>query len=211
MPERIVIFGARPDGSAKVVLDIVRLAARYEPVGFLDDDRAAWGRSLGGLPVLGGRDRFPQLTADGVAGVICALGSNPGRERILGEARAAGLAAVNAVHPSAIVAGDVELGAGIWIAAGAVINPGTSIGDGAVVNTGATIDHDCRIEPYVNISPGCHLSGRTVVRRYAFLGTGAITLPDAAIGERAVVGAGAVVLRDVPPDTTVVGVPARAL
>lgn len=103
------------------------------------------------------------------------------------------------------------MGIGIWIAAGAVINPGVTIGDGVVINTGATIDHDCILSDYCDISPGCHLSGRTTVGRYAFLGTGAVTLPDVVIEERAVVGAGAVVLKYVPAGKTVVGVPARVL
>ena len=52
---------------------------------------------------------------------------------------------------------------------------------------------------------------RTVVERGASIGSGAILLGGIRIGARAQVGAGAVVTRDVPPDTTVKGVPARAL
>ena len=73
------------------------------------------------------------------------------------------------------------------------------------------MDHDCVIGDYASVSPGCHLSGRTVIGKYAFLGTGVVTIPDVIIGERAVVGAGAVVIRDVQAETTVVGVPAREI
>jgi len=52
---------------------------------------------------------------------------------------------------------------------------------------------------------------RTVVRRGASIGTGAVILGGVEIGERATVGAGAVVTRDVPPDATVAGNPARIL
>jgi acetyltransferase-like isoleucine patch superfamily enzyme len=48
-----------------------------------------------------------------------------------------------------------------------------------------------------------------VVRRAAAIGSGAVILGGNEIGERATVGAGAVVVSDVPPDTTVVGNPAR--
>jgi UDP-2-acetamido-3-amino-2,3-dideoxy-glucuronate N-acetyltransferase len=50
---------------------------------------------------------------------------------------------------------------------------------------------------------------RTVVERGASLGSGAVVLGGVRIGARALVGAGAVVTRDVPPDTVVAGVPAR--
>lgn len=52
---------------------------------------------------------------------------------------------------------------------------------------------------------------RTIVRRGASIGTGATILGGLSIGERAIVGAGAVVTRDVPPSSIVAGNPARIL
>ena len=214
MPEpadgwRTVIFGARADGSARVLLDIIRCEGRHHVVGFLDDDGARHGAQVEGLPVIGGSDRFATLAADGVRGIAFALGSTRGRHALLDRARAAGLEPITAIHPRAVVAAGAQIGAGVWLAAGAIVNPGARIGDGAVINTGATIDHDCVIGDYANISPGCHLSGRTTIGRYAFLGTGAITLPDAIVGDDAIVGAGAVVVARVESGQTVFGVPAK--
>jgi len=50
-----------------------------------------------------------------------------------------------------------------------------------------------------------------LLRRGCYLGAGCLVLPGVTVGERAVVAAGAVVTRDVPPDTLVAGVPARVL
>jgi UDP-N-acetylbacillosamine N-acetyltransferase len=209
--KQLVIIGARVDGSAKVLRDIIRLQGDYEVVGFLDDDSKLWTSQVDNLPVFGGLNKLEELKDQGVSYIAMAMGDNRLRETILNRALACGLTPVNAIHPRATVAENVKMGAGIWVAAGAVINPGSVIGDGVVLNTGATIDHDCIVSDYANISPGCHLSGRTSVGRYAFLGTGAITLPDVVVGEGAVVGAGTVVLTEVPPDSTAVGVPARIL
>jgi acetyltransferase-like isoleucine patch superfamily enzyme len=55
------------------------------------------------------------------------------------------------------------------------------------------------------------IRGRIVVEDDAWIGAGAIVLPNVTIGEGAVVGAGAVVTRDVPPFTVVVGVPAKVI
>ena len=52
---------------------------------------------------------------------------------------------------------------------------------------------------------------RTIVKKGASIGTGATVLASVTIGERAIVGAGSVVTRDVPPDTIVIGNPARVL
>jgi sugar O-acyltransferase (sialic acid O-acetyltransferase NeuD family) len=209
--KRLVIIGARVDGSAKVLRDIIRLGKVYEVVGFLDDDAELWTREVDALPVFGGLNKLEELKDRGVSCIAMAMGDNRLRETILKRALACDLTPINAIHPRATVAESVKMGAGIWVAAGAVINPGSVIGDGVVVNTGATIDHDCVVSDYANISPGCHLSGRTSVGRYAFLGTGAITLPDVVVGEGAVVGAGTVVLHEVPPGARAVGVPARML
>jgi UDP-2-acetamido-3-amino-2,3-dideoxy-glucuronate N-acetyltransferase len=51
----------------------------------------------------------------------------------------------------------------------------------------------------------------TLVRRRAAIGTAAVIMPGVTIGEGAIVGAGAVVTKDVPPRAIVAGVPARAL
>jgi UDP-2-acetamido-3-amino-2,3-dideoxy-glucuronate N-acetyltransferase len=53
--------------------------------------------------------------------------------------------------------------------------------------------------------------GPVVIRDYAFIGNNAVILPGIEIGKRAIVGAGAVVTRDVPDDSVVAGVPARPL
>jgi len=205
-----VIYGARPDGSAKVLLDIIRSAGQYDVVGFLDDDRARHG-TLAGLPVHGGRERLPELTGLGIHAVAFAVGDNHLRAALVQAAIACGLAVPAAIHARAVVASGVQIGDAVWMAAGAVVNPGVSVGQGVVINTGATIDHDCSIEDYANVSPGCHLSGRTSVGQYAFLGTGVVTLPDAVIHRDSIVGAGAVVLRSVSRGATAVGVPAREL
>lgn len=205
----MVIVGGRPDGSAKVVLDTLRRAGGWDVVGFLDDNQKFWGTRVLGVEVLGGTDHLAGLSRQGITHVAFAFGDNRAREAMIRRAIAAHLTPANAIHPTATVGEGVQLGVGIWMAAGAVVNPGSRVGDGVVINTAATVDHDCVLDTCCNISPGCHLSGRTTVGRYAFLGTGAVTIPDVTIGEGAVVGAGAVVIRPVPNGATVVGVPAR--
>ena len=92
--------------------------------------------------------------------------------------------------------------------AGVVINTGSRIGRFAVVNTGATVDHDNLIEDGVHISPGCHLAGNVICRADAFIGTGTSIIPRIEIGARAVIGAGAAVISDVPRDVLAAGGPA---
>ncbi len=115
------------------------------------------------------------------------------------------------IHPAATVSPSATIGAGSMIAAGAVIGPNATVGRFCIVNTGASADHDNVLEDGVNLSPGVHLAGTVTVREDAFVGVGASAIPGVTIGRRAVVGAGATVVSDVPDDVTVVGTPARIL
>jgi UDP-perosamine 4-acetyltransferase len=92
---------------------------------------------------------------------------------------------------------------------GAIINASVQIGDGAIINTNATVDHDCLIGAGVHIGPGSALAGKVEVGREALLGVGTCVIPGVRIGARAIIGAGSVVVRDIPDDVTAMGVPAR--
>ncbi len=162
--------------------------------------------------MLGPISSLPEIRSKlSVEGCIVAVGDNEPRRRLSESARSMGVPLVNAVHPSAFVDPAVKLGEGIVIAPGAVVVGGTRIADGAVVNPGAVLDHDNVLEEWVSVSPGVHTGGRVHICRDAFLGVGAAVLPDLRIGAGATVGAGAVVIRDVAPGDTVVGVPARPI
>jgi acetyltransferase-like isoleucine patch superfamily enzyme len=63
----------------------------------------------------------------------------------------------------------------------------------------------------VHLAPGARLAGCVTIEDFAMVGTGASVLPRLRIGKGAVVGAGAVVLEDVPPWTVVAGNPARSI
>ena len=208
----IVIVGARPDGQAKVVLEIVQAAGIYQVAGFIDDDPAKAGLRIRGLPVLGGMADLPQLRETyALAGGIVALGDCAVRRRLGQALKGMGLLLVNALHPTAHLDSDVRLGEGVVISPGACVVTGSRIGDSVNILTGATIDHDNVIGAGVVISPGVHTSGRVQIGQDVFVGTGAIFLPDAQVGEGAIIGAGAVVRGAVPAGEVWAGVPARRL
>jgi acetyltransferase-like isoleucine patch superfamily enzyme len=86
---------------------------------------------------------------------------------------------------------------------------------------GITIEDDVQIGPRVNLTSENHpldpedrktlLLGPILIKRNAWIGAGATILPGVTVGENAVVAAGAVVSRDVPPNTVVAGIPAKVV
>ena len=92
-----------------------------------------------------------------------------------------------------------------------IIHPFACISTGCIINTGAIVEHDCVIKDFVNISPNCAMAGHCRVESRAFLGIGSTLAPCVTIGEDAVIGAGAVVITDIPAHATAVGVPAKII
>lgn len=122
-----------------------------------------------------------------------------------------GLTPVSAVHPTAFLGETVGVGRGLQAMPHAVVNEFAQIGDWCILNTNCTVDHDCRIGNGVHIMGGASLAGEIVVEDFATIGTNATILPRLTIGRNSYVGAGAVVTKNVPENTVVVGVPARAM
>lgn len=207
--EPVAILGA--GGHAKVVIDIVERVGTHRIVGVFDDDPAKWGTELCGYRVVGGIDEFLQRWRARCPVAVIAIGDNHVRHKLYRRLAEAGLTPATAVHPSAVVARDVDLGAGTVVMALAAVNPGCVIGPCAVINTSASVDHDCSLGECVFIAPGARLSGNVQVGDLSFIGTGASIIPGRAIGRNATVAAGAVVITDVPDNVTVVGVPARVV
>ncbi len=204
-----VIIGA--GGHGRVVLDIYRQAHGCDPVGFLDANVALHGQRVDGVAVLGSPTQPPRRWLDRIDQAIVAIGDNPTRHMYAETLESLGLHLGNAIHPRAVVADTARLGRNVVICAAAVICAHCRIDDSCIVNTASIVDHESLIGRASHICPGARLAGRVRVEDFAFVGIGSTIIQGVTIGRGATVGAGAVVLRDVPPLSTVVGVPARVI
>jgi len=179
-----------------------------KPIGFLDDNSRLVGKTILDLPVYGTLAQLCEFDHDAV---VIGIGDNATRARLFKFMLSSNERIANTIHPSAIIAPDVDLGKGVTICAGVVINTATVIGNNVVLNTGCTIDHHNLIDSHTHIGPGANLGGGTRTGEGALVGLGAAIVPGCSIGEWAVVGAGSVVTKDVAANTTVVGSPARVI
>ena len=200
---------------------IAETAVVYPGVELGDDVVIGDYAVVGKQPVLGKRSTAsrgelpPLVVGDGgaiLAGAVVFAGTTLGVGVIVGD--------------QACVRERCELGDEVVIGRGSHVENDTSIGArtrvqaNAYVTAYSTLEEDVFIAPCV-VTTNDNYMGRTekrhalrrgpTVRRGARIGSGAVLLPGVEIGEEAFVGAGAVVLHDVPARAVVVGNPARKI
>lgn len=209
-PVPVVVLGA--GGDAIVIAEAIRQASEVGQAvrleGFLDDTLA--GQTIAGRPVFGGLDDWTRLSGD-----ICFI---PAIQKVRDMPRRAtrleGLHIPPArwahlIHPRAVVARDVHVGAGAYIAACATVQPGCVIGDFATLRGGAALGHDATLERHGYVGPNATLCGKAIVHEGAHIGPNAVVLDGRQVGRFAVIGIGSAVTKDVAEFTVVMGNPAR--
>jgi sugar O-acyltransferase (sialic acid O-acetyltransferase NeuD family) len=205
----IVGIGGMAREARQIVDDINADSRSWNLLGFLDDDPAVEGTFVDELPLLGGRE---WLTLQGKVAVVLGIGKSTHRRAFDGWIQAnAGNETTTLIHPSASVGDSVEIGAGSLICQGVVITTDARLGRCVILNVSSTLAHDDVVADYVTIAPGAHIAGAVHLDEGADLGIGCTINQGLTVGRWSIVGAGAAVVQDVPPNSTVVGVPAREI
>lgn len=201
----LVLLGG--GGHARSVVAALTLAGR--PLrGYLAPVPAG---GLEGIAYLGGDEHLDLLDpaeVELVNGLGTAASTAPRRDLHEAVVRR-GFSIAPVLHPSAFIDPGVHLGSGVQVLAGAIVNVGADLRKGALINSGAIVEHDVIVAAHAHVAPGAVLAGGVRIGESTLVGLGARILQGVEVGSGSVVGAGAVVIRDVPNDTTVVGVPAR--
>lgn len=206
--KKILIIGARLDGHAGVLLDVISQIGTYEIIGFLDSTPGLQGKSIFEIPVLGSTDNLETISIPADC-VHIAIGDNLARGNIYNILCKRGIEVETIIHPTAHVSCKAQVGAGSFIGAGAIINNGARVGNVSIINTGAVVEHDNLLGFAVHVAPGATTAGRVTIGDYVFVGAGATVLPDISIGSGALIGAGSTVVHDVSDTETVIGYAAR--
>ena len=160
----ISVIGA--GGHGQVVADILELSG--EVYRFYDDS----------LP------QYPPIEA-ATGKIIIAIGNNSVRKLYFKRTNA-----VNAIHPSAIIASTVKIGKGVVICAGVIINAYSEIGDNVILNTGCSIDHHNVIGKHAHIAPNATLCGAVTVGKGTLVGANATIVPGRTVPSWSLVKAG---------------------
>ncbi|MGD8203034.1 acetyltransferase [Pantoea sp. FN0305] len=136
--------------------------------------------------------------------LINGIGSIPGvnlRKNIYEKYRELGFDFISVVSPHAIVSPYAFIEDGAQILHNVIIQNGALIKSNAIINTGSIIEHDCIIGAHSHIAPGVVLSGSTILDDGVHIGTGACIIQGIKVGKNAILGAGAVLTKDLPANS----------
>lgn len=212
MPQKLVIFGVSNivsdlfDCALALGMDVAKVVIHLpEQVGERDvslQDRIAALHAHGQRPVVQQLDEFQHGPDE-----VYMLGpTTPTRSALAAILRERfGLRFATLVHPSAYVSPLAALGEGVFVGANSVIGPGVKLAQHVFVNRGVTIGHDTQIESFTRVQPGSNLGGLSRIGHSVTIAIGATLTERLVIGDRAFIGAAAVVNADVAADATVIG------
>lgn len=197
-----ICFVIGAGGHGKVVISLLR-SLGYRIPRVYDDNPARWGTELFGIEVTGPVESILDV---GSVPAVLAIGDNLTRKQL---AEQLDLEWRTAVHPTAFVDSTASLFPGTIVLPNSTVHADARIGRHVIINSAATIEHDCQLEDYVHVAPGCTLAGSVSLKQGVMMGVGSSTIVAARVGAWSTVGAGAVVVSDIPEDCVAIGVPAR--
>lgn len=209
MIKDLIIIGASGFGRevAWCVERINAVRPTWNLLGFIDDNSDIQGFDINGYKVLG---KTSDVVAYPNAYFVCAVGSSKVRRAIISRIKEIDpdIRFATIIDPSVECSELVTIGNGSIICAHTIATVNITIGEHVIINLDCTIGHDAVLEDFVTLYPSVNISGMSRIGCTSEMGTGAQIIQGKTVGSNTVIGAGAVIIHDIPSDCVAVGVPA---
>lgn len=210
--KKLIIIGA--SGFGREVAFLVERINKENPtwdlIGFVDDNAKIQGEIINGYPVIGDCSSLKNIQD---TFVVCAVGASEVRKSIIDK-----ICLINPnikfatlIDPSVEMSNLVKIGKGTIICAHTIITVNIEIGSHVIINLDCTIGHDAVLGDFVTLYPSVNVSGATNIGECSELGTGMQIIQGKTVGSHSIVGAGSVVVKDIPEKCTAVGSPAKPI
>lgn len=204
----LLIIGSSGFGRevAWLVERINKVSPTWNIVGFLDDDKLVQGTKINGYEVVGSVDDAIKFKN---AYLICAIGASKIRKSIIN--RVSNCRFATLIDPSVELSDFVEIGEGSIICAHSILTVNIKVGKHVIINLDCTVGHNATLDDFVTVYPSVNISGDSHYGECVELGTGSQVIQGKTIGKGTIVGAGSVVVKDLPEKCTAVGIPAKPI
>ncbi len=208
----IVIIGAGSFGKevAQMISDINADKKEWNLLGFVDETAEKIGTVIDEYPVLGSFDWFEKKKGSGLY-TVCAIGNPRDKYTLIKKAEAFHVGFANLIHPNAKISKYVQMGTGNIICYHSFISVHTKFGNHVSINPNCGIGHDSSVDDYSVLYWDVTLSGNVKIGVGCELGSKSVVIPWKSVGNWSILGAGAVVVKDIPENCTAVGIPAKPI
>lgn len=195
---------------AQIVGSINEQGLAYRIKGYIDDDPGKKGKIINGLEVLGDMDCLIGMDMDGPPCAVIGVSDPPVKERIA-EKLEGKVIWETLIHPSATISPYSTIEEGSVVQAYSFVSVDVALRRHTHINIGACIGHDAELGMYSSVMVHAAISGRNHIGRGVFISSGVTTVPGISIGDGTLIGAGAVVTKDLPAGVKAFGNPCRVV
>lgn len=209
MKRQVIIFGA--GGHAESVADVIAAEGKVAVAGLIDSIKPV-GSIVFGHKILGREAELLYIVKQmNIKDGIVAVGDNFQRKAFMDriKKKVPDFTFIVSIHPSAAISKGAFIGAGTVVMAMAAVNHGSRVGEGCIINTKASLDHNSVMEDFSSLAPGVTCGGQVYVGFCSAVGIGTNIVEKIRIGGNSVIGAGALVNRDIKDNAVAYGVPAK--
>lgn len=204
---KLGIYGA--GGMGREVMLSARESGMWEDIFFvIDPEFVPVSRNIKECQVFSLEETARNFSHDDVELLIC-VGEPSHRQKLFNRVLNFGLRMGRFVDPSVKLHEDTILGEGVIILRGCILASDVSIGDNSALSFGVILGHDNQIGRHCYLAPAVSTGGFVTFGDCSFGGLGCTVRENRTVGAGGIVGQGAVVIHNVPAQTTVVGNPAR--
>lgn len=206
----LYLCGAGNSEGVRLAMVINAREHRWDRIVLLDDDPALTGKDRIGVPIVGPFDALADADPDHDEVANLVARTTRGRWKARARIASFGVPFASLVHPDVDTFG-AELAADAIVYNNATIGPEVVLGRGCVVFMGAVVGHECRVADGCVMAANSVLNARVELGERVYVGTNATVIPEVKLGADSTLAAGSVLLFDIAPDSTAVGVPAQVV
>lgn len=213
--KKIIIIGGYGNGTVvlSTIEDINKVTPTWDVLGFLNDFETG---DINGYPVLGKVDNktVNKYIEDENVFFFYALISLKLNYKYLNKLLSLKIPKqrfATIIHPTAVISKFAQIGNGTCIQPFVSVGPNVKIGNHVQIFAQVLVGHGAELSNYSYVANNACIGADVKLLEGAYLGTNATTLERIMLGKWSITGIGAVVIKDVPDYTKVVGNPAREI
>jgi sugar O-acyltransferase (sialic acid O-acetyltransferase NeuD family) len=208
---KLAIIGS--SGHSRAALDVALQMDAFNFVGWIESYKTA-GEFVDSYPILGHPDDISELCSKfHLDTIFIGISNNLSRKLVWEKIHAAmpELKPVSLIHPMSYISPSAHVDRGTLVMGGAIINSGCNVGAHCIVNTNASLDHDSVLKPFASILPGVCTGGNVSIGECSCVCLGTTISHGLNIGSNSYIGAGSLVLNDIPSEVLAYGIPAKVV